>query len=233
MENKIFRKSISVDHVFYGFDPEIGLHFYFHYKPFLGPKCAKRDREKEREEKVTDPPKTNRTPTLAPPTPQHRRRHLDRTTTKIAPQTNRTPPRSHHHRRPIHPKPISSASSLPMTDLVSISSPSRRYLWPISLPSRSRHYPWSISSRSRHLWRMTDLSLSLNFWSLSLPPSLGLTELWTLMNSVVLIFVFLRLYIEIFYYKICLVAEKINEKMWKSSRKIAFSECNQTHENIF
>ena len=36
MENKIFRKNISFDHVFYGFDPEIGLHFYFHYKPFPG-----------------------------------------------------------------------------------------------------------------------------------------------------------------------------------------------------
>ena len=49
MENKIFWKSISVDHVFYGFDPEIGLHFYFHYKPFSGLRRAKRERERERE----------------------------------------------------------------------------------------------------------------------------------------------------------------------------------------
>ena len=37
------------------------------------------------------------------------------------------------------------------------------------------------------------------------------------------------LYIEIFYYKICLEVEK----MWETSRKIAFSACNQTLENIF
>ena len=87
--------------------------------------------------------------------------------------------------------------------------------------------------RSRRPWPMTDLSLSLNFWSLSLPSSLNLTELWSLTNGVVFIFVFLSLYIEIFYYKICLVAEKMGEKMWESSRKMAFSECNQTHKNIF
>ena len=33
------------------------------------------------------------------------------------------------------------------------------------------------------------------------------------------------LYIEIFYYKICLEAKK----MWETSRKIAFSACNQKH----
>ena len=57
MENKIFRKSISVDCVFYGFDPEIGLHFYFHYKPFLGLRHAReREREREREHHThTDP----------------------------------------------------------------------------------------------------------------------------------------------------------------------------------
>ena len=214
MENKIFRKSISVDRAFYGLDPEIGLHFYFHYKPFPGLRRAKRERKKK---ELPIHPK--------PIAPQHRRCHLDRTTTKIAPQTNCTPPRSHHHRRLIHPKSISSAPSLPMTDLVSISSPSRRYPWPISSPMTH--------DRSRRPWTMIDLSLSLNFWSLSLPPSLSLTELWSLTNSVVLIFIFLSLYIEIFYYKICLVAEKMGEKMWESSRKIAFSECNQTQENIF
>ena len=50
MENKIFRKSISVDRVFYGLDPEIGLHFYFHYKPFPGLKRAKREIKREKEE---------------------------------------------------------------------------------------------------------------------------------------------------------------------------------------
>ena len=42
----------------------------------------------------------------------------------------------------------------------------------------------------------------------------------------------LSLYIVIFYYKICLVAEKMAEKMWEISRKIAFSECNQTPETF-
>ena len=81
--------------------------------------------------------------------------------------------------------------------------------------SRSSHmtHPRSISLFSIYL------SLSLNFWSLSLPPSLNLTELWSLTNGVVLIFVFLSLYIEILYYKICLVAKKI----WETSRRIAFS----------
>ena len=125
MENKIFRKSISVDRVFYGFDPEIGLHFYFHYKPFPGLRRAKRERKKT---ELPIHPK--------PIAPQHRRCHLDRTTTKIAPQTNCTPPRSHHHRRLIHPKSISSAPSLPMTDLVSISSP---------MTDLVAHDPWPIS----------------------------------------------------------------------------------------
>ena len=54
MENKIFWKSISVDHVFYGFDLEIGLHFYFHYKPFPGLRRTKREKERERErEEIT------------------------------------------------------------------------------------------------------------------------------------------------------------------------------------
>ena len=43
----------------------------------------------------------------------------------------------------------------------------------------------------------------------------------------------LSLYIEIFYYEICLETEKIVEKMWETSKKIAFSKHNQTLENIF
>ena len=98
---------------------------------------------------------------------------------------------------------------------------------------------WNLPSldRSRRPWPTHDLSLSfsiylslsLSFRSLSLPPSLSLTEFFSLTNDFVLIFVSLSLYIEIFYYKICLEAEK----MWKTSIKIAFSECNQTPENIF
>ena len=117
----------------------------------------------------------------------------------------------------------------------------RSYCEIVPPPSRSNCFrlnldaAWSLPllDRSRRPWPVTNLSLSLNFWSLSLPPSLSLTELWSLTNGVVLIFVFLSLYIEIFYYKICLVAEKMGEKMWESSRKIEFLECNQTHENIF
>ena len=48
MKNKIFQKIISIDSVFYTFDPEIGLHFYFPYKPFPNWR-AKRERERERE----------------------------------------------------------------------------------------------------------------------------------------------------------------------------------------
>ena len=38
----------------------------------------------------------------------------------------------------------------------------------------------------------------------------------------------LSVYFEIFCNKICLNAEKMAEKMWKISRKIAFLECYQT-----
>ena len=52
MENKIFRKTISVDRVFCGFDSEIGLHFYFHFKPFPDSSNAQRERERERRKKL-------------------------------------------------------------------------------------------------------------------------------------------------------------------------------------
>ena len=112
-------------------------------------------------------------------------------------------------------------------------------------PSRSnfRHFnlvaTWSLPPlvQSCHPWPTYDqslsfsiyLSLSLSFRSLSLPPSLSLTEFFSLTNNFFLIIFSLSLYIEIFYYKIFLEAEK----MWETSRKIAFSECNQTPENIF
>ena len=156
---------------------------------------VQREREGERErERVTDPPKTDRTPASAPPSRSHH--HRDRTLDQS------------------HPTEIASSSKTdpPKIDLFSVIV---------------------THDRSRRPWPVTDLSLSLNFWLLSLPPSLNLTELWSLTNGVVLIFVFLSLYIEIFYYKICLVAEKIGEKIWESSRKITFSKCNQTQENIF
>ena len=146
MENKIFRKNISVDCVFYGFDPEIGLHFYFHYKPFPSLRRAKRERERERE-RVTDPPKIDRTLAPAPPSRSHHHR-------------DRTPPRLHHHWRLIRPKPISlalllpmanlitlSISSLPMIDLVSILTLPMTDLVSISSPMTDlvAHDPWPIS----------------------------------------------------------------------------------------
>ena len=48
MENRIFWKSISFNCKYYGFDLEIVLHFYFHFKPFLD-SDAQRGRERERE----------------------------------------------------------------------------------------------------------------------------------------------------------------------------------------
>ena len=48
MENKIFQKSISIDRVFYGFDPKNGSHFYFRYKTFPGLTHKEREREREK-----------------------------------------------------------------------------------------------------------------------------------------------------------------------------------------
>ena len=63
--------------------------------------------------------------------------------------------------------------------------------------------------------------------------SLRLTEFLSLMNVLFWFLFLLSLYIKIFYYKICLEAKKMVEKMWETSRKITFLECNQTLENIF
>ena len=102
--------------------------------------------------------------------------------------------------------------------------------WSLPLLDRS-HCPWPTHDRS--LSFLIYLSLYLNLRSLSRPPFLCLTEFLSLTNGFDLIFVSLSLFIEIFYYKICLEVEKMTEKMWETSRKIAFSECNQTPENIF
>ena len=150
MENKIFWKSISIDRVFYGFDSKIGLHFYFHFKPFPGLRRV----EREREERVTD-----RTP--AP------RRHISRTTTEItsppktdppkitSPQTDRTPPKTDPprlitprpiHRRLHHPRPIAPHLDCITTKDRSTQNRSHqrhRYPWLISLPYC--RYPWPIS----------------------------------------------------------------------------------------
>ena len=209
MENRIFRKSISFDSKYYAFDPENGLHFYFHFESF--PEMRK---ERKRESTPTPASSFCRDRTTTEIAPQHRHHHLDR-----------------HYPRPIHPKPISSASMLPISfsfSTQSSSAPRSRHLdliAPMISSTRSRH-PWPISLPMTH-------DRSLPFPQFLITPSLSLTELWSLTNGVVLIFVFLSLYIENFYYKICLVAKKMNEKMWETSKEIAFSECNQTHENIF
>ena len=179
MKNKIFRKTILVDHVKWGFDPDMVLHFYFHYKPFPGQTCKERDKERERRESYRS---TRSHPSIGtaiylapPPRSHHHRRPIhpdwshpteDRSTrtnhtqidpSKItSPQIDCTPLRSHHF-RPIHPKLISSASSLPMTDLVAL------LLLPIT----------DLVALSSLPITQTDLSLSLHFWSLSLPPSLS------------------------------------------------------------
>ena len=153
MENKIFGKNISVDCVFYGFDPEIGLHFYFHYKPFSGLRCAKRERERRESYRSTQnwsQPSTGAasTPTLAPPYISHHHRdritiedrstQIDHTQTdppKIAsPQTNHT----HRDRITIEDRFTQNRSYRRHRYPWPISSPSCRYPWPISSLSRSR-----------------------------------------------------------------------------------------------
>ena len=47
MENIIFKKNISFDYKYYGFDPEIVLHFYFHFKKFPN-SDAQRERERKK-----------------------------------------------------------------------------------------------------------------------------------------------------------------------------------------
>ena len=51
MKNRIFQKTISFDRVFYGFDPENILHFYFRFKWFPNSN-AQREREREHEERL-------------------------------------------------------------------------------------------------------------------------------------------------------------------------------------
>ena len=81
MENKIFRKTISVDRVKYGFDPKMVLHFYFHYKPFPSQTRKKRDREREKEEIIELTPLTPILSLTSPPitelTHSHRAQPLD------------------------------------------------------------------------------------------------------------------------------------------------------------
>ena len=126
------------------------------------------------------------------------------------PQPQTASPRSRH------------CNPLDRTFVISISSPLEAYRRLSNLVTHDPPMTNLSLSRSTSLFpSIFDHSL---FLSLSVWPNF-----FSLMNGFVLIFVSLSIYIEIFYYKICLEAEK----MWETSRKIAFSECNQTPENIF
>ena len=136
-------------------------------------------REREREERVTHrvnqlQPSNGVASTPAPSPTSRSHHHWDRTPNRSHPS------RSHHHRRLIHPKPISSALSLPMTDLVALSS----------LPI-THHWSRCPLVVTHHLDR--SLPFPPLLITLSLPPSLSLIEWWSLTNGVVLIFVFLSL----------------------------------------
>ena len=183
MENKIFGKNISVDCVFYGFDPEIGLHFYFHYKPFSGLRCAKREREKE--ERVTDPSKTDRNPAPVPPAPQHWRHHISRTTTEIASPSKIDPPKSitprlihrrSHHPRLITPTEIASPSKTdsPKTDLIGATVTHDRSHRPLVVThDRSRRSLDLVSISSLPMTELVSISLPMTHdQSLPFPPFL-------------------------------------------------------------
>ena len=81
---------------------------------------AQREREREKRELPIHP---------KPIAPQHRRRHISRTTTEIASPSKTDPPKIDligvvvTHDRSRHPLDLVSISSLPITNLVSISLP--------------------------------------------------------------------------------------------------------------
>ena len=109
--------------MFYGFDSEIILHFYFHFKPFPVLRRAERERERERE-------REERSPQHWRVATQHRRElqsHIQApashtlasarapiahpSTDELHPSSGEIVTPQHrlncHHPRPIHPKPIS------------------------------------------------------------------------------------------------------------------------------
>ena len=79
-------------------------------------------REREKEERVTDPPKTDRNLASMPLAPQHWRHHISHTTTEIASPSKIDPPKliapRPIHRRSHHPRLIAPTeiASPPKTD---------------------------------------------------------------------------------------------------------------------
>ena len=87
MENKIFQKSISIDRVFYGFDPKNGSHFYFRYKTFPG--LTHKERERERRDHLTHSSLTRYSPSSLTRTPL--RSHIQAPVrAPITPRTHRS-----------------------------------------------------------------------------------------------------------------------------------------------
>ena len=79
--------------------------------------------------------------------------------------------------------------------------------------AQGRSHPWPTHARS--LSFSIYLALSLNCRSLSSSLSLHSTEFLSSMNVLIWFLFRLSLYIEIFYYEICLEAKKMVKKIWK------------------
>ena len=148
------------------------------------------------------------------------------------------PPRTHHE---IAPLEIASWDCTPLDRTVRSSRCPLDWTLFVSISAPPKAYRRWTDLVARDL-PMTDLSLSRptspfpSIWD----HSLFLLPLSVWMNGFVywewfcVDFCFFKsLHIAIFYDKICLDAEKMVKKMWETSRKIAFLEYNQTHENIF
>ena len=80
--------------------------------------------------------------------------------------------------------------------------------------------PWN--ARSPFLGHYT-LFIPFSVWS----------NFWVIMNVFFWFLFLLSLYIEIFLYKICLGVEKMDEKMWKICKKIAFFRMLTNTKNCF
>ena len=142
-------------------------------------------REREKEERVTDPPKTDRNPAPVPPAPQHWRHHISRTTTEIASPSKIDPPKSiaprlihrrSHHPRLITPTEIASPSKTdsPKTDLIGATVTHDRSHRPLVVThDRSRRSLDLVSISSLPKTELVSISLPMTHdQSLSFPPFL-------------------------------------------------------------